>query len=178
MVTAINAETGREMWQKPAGGDIFATPAIASGLVFVATNAPSLVAFDLTSGRELWRRGVGGQSSPAIDEGTIFLGSDDQSLRAINAETGEVRWSSPLGYAIRASATVSGDDVFIGSGPTLNAVSRSDGSILWTQVTGGDVSADMVVVGDRVIATSHDGYVYALGPPQKSSSNAALDSND
>jgi outer membrane protein assembly factor BamB len=73
---------------------------------------------------------------------------------------------------------VSGDDVFIGSGPTLNAISRRDGSILWTHVTGDDVSADMAVVGDRVIATSHDGYVYALGPPETTVSTAGNDSND
>lgn len=178
MVTAISASTGREMWQKPAGGDIFATPAIAAGVVFVATNEPSLLAFDLKSGRELWQRGVGGQSSPAIDNGTIFLGGDDQALRAIDAKTGDVRWSSPMGYVIRASATVSGDDVFIGSGPTLNAVDRRDGKIVWTHVTGGDISADMAVIGDHVIATSHDGYVYALGPPEKIASSGDSTPND
>jgi outer membrane protein assembly factor BamB len=168
VVTGLDVGTGRELWQQPTGGDIYATPALADGMAFVATDEPSLLALDLKSGSIVWRRGVGGESSPAFSEGTVFLGGEDQSLRAIDAKTGEVRWSTPLGYAIRSSATVSDDAVFIGSGPTLNALSRRDGRTLWTHVTGGDVTSDLAIVADTVIASSHDGYVYALAPPAAS----------
>jgi outer membrane protein assembly factor BamB len=168
MVTAIDALTGREVWQEPTEGEIFATPALADGAAYVVTNAPSLIAFDLRTGKTRWEREVGGESSPAAGDGVIFLGGDDQSLRAIDAETGEVRWSSPLGYAIRSSATIVDDAVFIGSGPTLNAISQRDGQTLWTHVTGGEVSADLSVVAKVVVAGSHDGYVYALAPAEGS----------
>jgi outer membrane protein assembly factor BamB len=164
-VTGIDARTGRELWQSFAGGEVFATPAIGDGLVIVATTKPSLVAFELGSGKERWRREAGGESSPAITDGRVFLGGSDQALRVFDQESGEPGWSSPLGYKIRSSATVSDGAVFIGSGPALNAISQSDGRPLWTYVTGGDVTSDMAVVGGMVIATSHDGYVYALGPP-------------
>ena len=168
VVTAIDARTGRELWQRPTGGEAFTTPAIAHGVAFVATNAPSLTAFDLKTGNQLWRRDIGGESSPAAAGGTVFLGGDDQSVRAIDAATGETRWSSPLGYTIRSSVTYADDGVYIGSGPTLAAIDRHDGSSLWTHVTGGAVTADLAVVADRVIASSHDGYVYALGPSGQS----------
>lgn len=173
VVTAIDASTGREVWQELTGGEIFATPAIADGIAYIATTEPSLVAFDVQTGAELWQRGIGGESSPASEGGVVFLGGDDQSLRAIDADTGEIQWSSPLGYAIRSSATVTDDAVFIGSGPTLNALSRRDGSTLWTHVTGGEVSADLAVVADMVIASSHDGYIYALAPAGGSDQDAA-----
>jgi outer membrane protein assembly factor BamB len=169
-VTALDATTGRELWQDVVGGEAFATPTIADGVVYVVTNEPSLVALDLQRGHERWRLGVGGESSPALGRDTIYLGGDDQSLRAIDLERGEVRWSSPLGYAIRSSATLSDSTVFIASGPTLNAVSRQDGRTLWTHVTGGEVTADLVIVADMVIASSHDGYVYALAAPRPSGS--------
>jgi outer membrane protein assembly factor BamB len=162
VVTAIDARTGREMWQRPAGGEAFTTPAIAGGVAFVATNAPSLTAFELKTGAQLWRRDVGGESSPAAGDRFVFLGGDDQSVRALDATTGETRWSSPLGYAIRSSVTFADEAVYIGSGPTLTAIDRDDGSTLWTHVTGGIVTADLVVVAETVIASSHDGYVYAL----------------
>jgi outer membrane protein assembly factor BamB len=162
MVTAIDVETGREIWQSPAGGEVFATPAIADGIVFVATSAPALVAFDADTGDERWRRGVGGESSPATADGVVYLGGDDQALRAIDAQTGEVRWSSPLGYAIRSSATVAGDALIIGSGPTLSAIDTGDGETIWTHVTGGEITADPAVVENTVIVSSHDGYIYAL----------------
>ena len=165
-VTALDDGTGRERWQTKIGGNIYATPAIADGVVYVVTDAPSLFALDLNTGRALWHRGIGGESSPAVDGGAIFLGGDDQSLRELDAKSGEVRWSVPLGYAIQSSATVSDDVVFIASGPSLNALSKEDGHSLWTHVTGDDVTADLAVAGGMVIASSHDGYVYALGPPK------------
>ena len=173
-VTALDASTGRERWQTQIGGQIYATPAIADGVAYIVTNAPSLYALDVKTGKALWHRGIGGESSPAVDGGAIFLGGDDQSLRALDAKSGEVRWSAPLGYAIQSSATVSGDVVFIASGPTLNALSSLDGRMLWTHVTGDDVTADLAVAGGMVIASSHDGYVYALGPPRSIGAGGVL----
>lgn len=163
-VTGIAADSGRELWQESAGGEVFATPAIRDGLVLVATNRPSLVAYDLRSGTERWRRDAGGESSPAASDKLVFLGGSDQALRAFERESGTPLWSSPLGYEIRSSATFADGAVFIGSGPTLNAIDQEDGRTLWTYVTGGDITSDLAVAGDFVVATSHDGYVYALGP--------------
>ncbi len=162
VVTGLDAETGRELWQETLAGEVFATPAVARGVAFVVTNEPSLVALDLHSGTRLWQRDVGGESSAATVEGVVYLGGDDQSVRALDAETGDIRWSTPMGYAIRSSATYSGDAVFIGSGPTLTALDRSNGRTLWTHVTGGEITADLAVVANMVIASSHDGYVYAF----------------
>ena len=167
VVTAIDAGTGRELWQESTGGEAYTTPAIERGVAFVATNEPSLTAFDLKSGSQLWSRDIGGESSPAVGDGVIFLGGDDQSVRALDAETGETRWSTPLGYTIRSSVTFADEAVYIGSGPTLTAIDRDDGSTLWTHVTGGAVTADLAVVAETVIASSQDGYVYALGPSER-----------
>ena len=172
-VTGLDVGTGRQVWQRDVGGEVFATPAIAGGVVYVATTAPSLVALDVQTGVEQWRRGVGGESSPALAGNELFVGGDDQSLRALDRETGEVRWSSPLGYAIRSSATVTDQAVLIGSGPTLNAIDRRNGSILWTHVTGGEVTADLAAIAGMVVVGSHDGYVYALGPPEPESADGA-----
>ena len=166
-VTAIDAASGREIWQKKAGGEAFATPAIADGTVYIATDKPEFVAFDLKTGRERWRREVGGISSPGLADGMVYLGGADQSLRALDARTGDERWSSALGYAIESSASISDAVVFVASGPTLYALDRKDGRTLWSHVTGGVVSADLAVVADMVVASSHDGYVYALAAAEK-----------
>jgi outer membrane protein assembly factor BamB len=49
----------------------------------------------------------------------------------------------------------------------LTAINRKDGRTLWTHVTGGAVTADLAVVAETVIASSQDGYVYALGPAER-----------
>ncbi len=168
-VTALDTSSGREVWQKDVGEEVFATPAISDGVAFVVTKEPLLIALDLESGRELWREQVGGVSSPAIVDQTLYLGGDDQSLRAIDANSGKPIWSTPLGYAIESSATVSGAALFIASGPSLNAVDRATGRSLWTHVTGGPVTSDLAVVAGMVIAASHDGYIYALEAAEGSS---------
>jgi outer membrane protein assembly factor BamB len=163
-VTALDLETGRKRWQTKAGGEVFSTPAIARDTIYLATRKPSLVALDLATGRQLWQRGFGGESSPAVSNGSIFLGSDDQAARAVEARSGDLRWSSPLGYAIASSATVGDRAIFLASGPAINALDRGDGRLLWTYVTGGEITADLAIVANTVIASSHDGYVYALAP--------------
>ena len=172
VVTGLDADSGRELWQETLMGEVFATPAVERGVIFVATNEPSLVALDLRSGTPLWQRGVGGESSPAAAEGVVYLGGDDQAVRALDAATGETRWSTPMGYAIRSSPTYAGDAIFIGSGPTLAALNRSDGRTLWTHVTGGEITADLAVVANMVIASSHDGYVYAFGEADRGERSA------
>jgi outer membrane protein assembly factor BamB len=164
VVTGLEVGSGRELWQETISGEVFTTPAIEAGVVFVATNEPSLVALDIRTGTPIWQQGVGGESSPAIADGVVYLGGSDQSLRALDAQTGETRWSTPLGYAIRSSATFVDNAVFIGSGPTLTAVDSRDGHPLWTHVTGGEITADLAIVGNIVTASSHDGYIYALAP--------------
>lgn len=165
-VTGLDAASGRELWQEIIGGEIFATPALADETAYLVTNEPSIVALNMRTGSEKWRRGIGGESSPAIRGGMIYLGGDDQALRSLDAENGETQWSSPLGYTIESSTTISGDAVLVASGPTINAVNRKDGQTLWTHVTGGDVTADLSIVAGMVIANSHDGYVYALAPAE------------
>ena len=102
----------------------------------------------------------------AIEGGRVFLGGDDQSVRAFDLKSGQLSWSSPLGYPIRASATLADGALFVGSGPTLTALDQKDGKTLWTFVTGGDVTSDVAIADTMAIAASHDGYVYALGPPR------------
>ena len=107
-MTAIDAESGREMWQRTVGGEAFTTPAIARGVAYRGDERTVTHGVRLEIGTQLWRRDIGGESSPAAADGVVFLGGDDQSVRAIDAATGETRWSSPLGYAIRSSVDVCG----------------------------------------------------------------------
>lgn len=162
VVTAISADQGRKVWQAKLGAEIFATPAIVNGVVYVSTMEPQFVALDLGSGKEAWRRPIGGPSSPAIANGTIYVGGNDQAIRAITSDGGKDLWTSPLGYPIESSAIISGDALFIASGPSVTALNAEDGQTLWTYVTGDTVTADLSIISGMVLASGHDGYIYAL----------------
>ena len=161
-VTALNAETGREVWQEQLKAEVHATPAVVGGRVFVVTTAPEVVVLDLETGDVVWRAEAGGPSSPAVVDGLVFVGGEDQAMRALEAGSGEERWSTPLGYPIASSPASTGDLVYIASGPTITALDAESGKSLWGHVAGDVITADVAVVDGMVIASSHDGYVYAL----------------
>lgn len=161
-VSALNAETGREQWQTRLAAEVHATPAIANGRVYVVTTEPETVVLDLATGKELWRTAAGGPSSPAVTSAVVLVGGEDQALRALNTATGAEAWSTPLGYPIASSPAASGNTVYIASGPTISALDVKTGKILWDHVAGDTITADVAVVDDMVIASGHDGYVYAL----------------
>ena len=59
-------------------------PAIANGVVYVGSTDKHLYAFDIRTGRQIWRAATGGEitSSPTIADGTVIVGSDDGVVRA------------------------------------------------------------------------------------------------
>ncbi|MCA9878938.1 MAG: PQQ-binding-like beta-propeller repeat protein [Thermomicrobiales bacterium] len=161
-VTALNAETGRKAWQTRLRAEVHATPAIVGDQVFVVTTTPEVIVLDLDTGGEVWRAEAGGPSSPAVADGTVYVGGEDQAVRALDASNGEERWSTPLGYPIASSPASSGDLVYVASGPTITALDAESGQTVWGHVAGDVITADVAVVDGMVIASGHDGYVYAL----------------
>ena len=161
-ITALNAETGREVWQVRLKAEVHATPAIVGDRVFVTTTSPEIVVLDLATGGVVWRAEAGGPSSPAVADGTVYIGGEDQSVRALDAADGKERWSTPLGYPIASSPASAGDLIYIASGPTITALDAGSGKTVWGHVAGDIITADVAVIDGMVIASGHDGYVYAL----------------
>jgi outer membrane protein assembly factor BamB len=97
-----------------------------------------------------------------VADGMVYVGGEDQALRALDASNGEEHWSTPLGYPIKSSPASVGDLVYVASGPTITALDARSGKTLWGHVAGDTITADVAVVDGMVIASGHDGYVYAL----------------
>ena len=80
-ITAVEAETGRKLWQERVNGIFSASPVAADGKIyFVSETGETIV---LKSGREpliLARNDIGERlmASPAISNGQIFLRGDDR----------------------------------------------------------------------------------------------------
>lgn len=113
----------------------WATPALhPDGLIFVATDAGDLIAFDTTSGIPVWDDFVGGNawSSPVI--------VDDRLVIAVNCLTED--------HAIRAYDL---------SDP------RSPVQLWQREVGGGCIESTPAVWDGRIYVGSRDGFFYALG---------------
>ena len=83
IVTALNAETGREMWTAQVGRtDEVAMPATSNASIVMIVAGPALYALDKFSGKELFSYRLPSQPSagPVITEGSFFIPLSDESL--------------------------------------------------------------------------------------------------
>jgi outer membrane protein assembly factor BamB len=83
VVTALNADTGREMWTAQVGRtDEVAMPATSNASIVMVVAGPALYALDKFSGKELFSYRLPSHPSagPVITEGSFFVPLADNSL--------------------------------------------------------------------------------------------------
>ena len=158
IVRAIDLASGKEIWRAeyPApykvnpsaqghGPGPKSTPAISNGRVFTLGIGGVLSAFDLASGKLVWRvpaPGVlpeyGSAMSPLVDGSSVIVhvgGFDSGALTAFDAATGKPRWQwkgDGPGYGSPIIATFGGvRQVIAQTQKLLVGVSASDGALLW-----------------------------------------------
>jgi outer membrane protein assembly factor BamB len=174
LLLALDAATGRVLWQRKLGRCIASSPAIAGETLVLGVLAappqcdrdvPSYIAaFDVRTGRTLWRHGVGPvEASPLVVGGIAIVGSWDGRLRALDATTGTLRWSFRTGGPIKAGAALAGRNAIVGSyDDSLYAVDTHTGALRWSTAVGARFYATPTVAGGRVINATTDGVVHAF----------------
>jgi outer membrane protein assembly factor BamB len=86
--------TGTRKWYVPVKN----TTSLSLGSALYATGEDALIALDLQTGQEKWRRPLlGWARGSAVDRtGTIVYATADNTLYSVNAMTGAVNWSRAL----------------------------------------------------------------------------------
>ena len=120
---ALHAETGEEEWRSDVGGRLEATPAVADGLVLVASEEPStgvatVFALDAaTGGDPEWRFATPGPavpaSAPASADGRAVVATSDGVVRALNLDGGGEAWSADVRAAVSTRQVPAASDPFV-----------------------------------------------------------------
>jgi outer membrane protein assembly factor BamB len=158
VVTAFDLASGKQLWQdgvdapytiNPAatghGPGPKSTPLVANGRVFTLGISGIFSAYDLATGKLLWRKNApptppdfGTASSPVADGSNViaFLGGTGAgALTAMDAATGAVKWrwtGDGPGYSSPVIATIAGTRQIITQSQTkLVGVAAADGRLLW-----------------------------------------------
>jgi outer membrane protein assembly factor BamB len=119
VVTAVDLQTGKQIWQQryratyqvnPAaeshGKGPKSTPVVDGGRLFTLGISGTLSAFDAATGKPLWRKtfdrefdasspDFGVAMSPLVDDGNVFVhagGNKSGALMALDGATGTVKW--------------------------------------------------------------------------------------
>jgi outer membrane protein assembly factor BamB len=187
-VIALDAKTGRQIWQKPIerrevskrvafGGGV----AFFEGRLFVTTGYGIAVALDAKTGAEIWRKtyDIPLRGAPTIAQGRVLIITQDNQVFALNADDGADIWDNvgiaeTAGILGAASPAVSGDTVIVGfSSGELSALRLENGRNVWqdnlarsSRLTALESLADIdgapVVDRGRVFAIGHGGRMVAL----------------
>lgn len=187
-VTALDLQTGREVWQfrgkkdealRLAGG-----PGAGEGLVVVGSLAGDVIALDAASGSERWRAKVTSEviAAPLITQGTVYVRSNDGRISAFDAANGERRWFSEHelpALTIRGNAPLAWAPGVLFSGNddgTLSALALQDGRVLWQQTVGtpdgrtelermADVDSAPLIDGTQLFVSSFKNRTVAIDGP-------------
>ena len=88
VMRCLSLQTGDDIWATPLGARVTATPILAGGVLYVATETGELHALDARSGRLLFRDRVSSspiQASPLVLGETLFVAALDGTVRAYRA---------------------------------------------------------------------------------------------
>jgi outer membrane protein assembly factor BamB len=194
VVTALDADTGREIWTtgyaapytliKAAAAHGLgpkATPVYADGRLFTFGISGILSAFDAASGKLLWRKpapAVGPTFSTAMSplvDGRLLIvhlgGTDNGALTALDVSSGETRWQwtgDGPGYGSPVVADLGGiRQVVTFTQQNIVGVALATGELLWRRPfrTPPTVNAlTPLVSGGIVIISGQEQGVHALRP--------------
>jgi outer membrane protein assembly factor BamB len=159
---ALNLADGTEKFAVDLGGLAPGSPTILDDRIIAATGEGTVLALSLDGQKQLWKYDQVDQqsamfySSPAVsDDGVIVLGCRDRQVHAIDAKTGQRLWAFKTRGEVDATATISGDRVYIPSkDKKLYVLDLKTGRKLWDfvakrAITAGPAIADgVIVLGD------------------------------
>ena len=178
---AVDAESGKVVWQKDFERFSAASPTVADGVVYhplmnaqreERENAPGfLVAMDAETGKELWRFKAGAiESSPLFVNGVLYFGTFDDKLYALEARTRKVRWAYKTGDNVKGGPIFHRGNIYFGSyDGKVYAVDAATGKLRWeSEAQGGlrgagNFYATPALAYGRVFIGNTDGKVYAFG---------------
>jgi outer membrane protein assembly factor BamB len=155
---AVDPETGAEKWRFDSHGEVWSSPAVADGVVYITTQGlrdaypddptPSaLYAIDVKTGEQLWWFPLGpmdtSHSTPMVSAGMVVFGATHEDSEtgtwfALDAATGTELWRLETEHPIWGRSPGSnGNLIFLTEetdavGNLIRAVEPATGTTVWT----------------------------------------------
>lgn len=172
---ALDPASGAVRWRFPVPSQIFSTPAVADGVVYVHVRNDHVYALRAADGSLVWKTPAAlpeepwrqvwmnpSKSSPAVARGRVFVGIG-KDLVALDRATGRVLWKAATGGKVDSSPLVVGETVYVGSDDRVfSALAAGDGRKVWSFETGGRISSSPTSADGLVVIGASDGVLYAF----------------
>lgn len=131
-VTLPKGETANAhvAWSKTGRGSYMPTPLAYRGLLYVLANNGVLDAYDIASGKEIYRQrlplvGSGFSASPVAADGRIYLSNEDGEMLVVEAGAAFKHLATnSMGETLMATPAISDGVMFVRGASTLFAIAR------------------------------------------------------
>jgi outer membrane protein assembly factor BamB len=152
---AIDARTGRKLWETKAGTLAAASPAldVKDGLVIVpllSTNPSAtqsqvpgngrIVAMSMSNGKIRWTHPVppGSESSPLVWHGMVFFGDQNGTVYGLRASNGSTVWTYHASGAVKGGPALWNGILYFGDyAGRAYALNARNGRQIWAMSTSG-----------------------------------------
>lgn len=171
MAFALDAETGKVLWETRIGHLNASSPAYSKGRLYIVNLVPGhIVKMNAATGKVIWKHNLPGraESSPLVLGSSVYFGCENDYLYSLSTHNGNIRWKTQLGGPVKAAPAFRDGVLYVGDyGGDMNAVRASTGKLLWqsgslgTGVSGGEFYSTPAVAFGRVYAGNNDGRVYS-----------------
>jgi outer membrane protein assembly factor BamB len=155
----------RLAWSFKTSDEVYSSPKVIDGVVYVGSTDQHLYAIDAVTGKERWQCSTDGSvtSTPAIADGVVYVGCNDDHVYSVDAATGAVRWKFLTGAAMHSSPAVVEGWVYIGCRDHyVYAIDARTGQERW-RFKGGDwFNSSPKVAGNTLYIGCRDRNIYAL----------------
>jgi outer membrane protein assembly factor BamB len=177
-VVALDARSGKKLWEKSVGAPVRASPTASGERVFVVTKEGQVYCLSGSDGSELWnfqgqseRASILVNASPAVDGDTVVVPYPTGDVVALRASNGQAMWSESLARSRTASSlsamsdaarpAVAGGVVYaVGHAGRMVATSLKTGERLWS-LTVPSIQPPWVA-GDNIFVVDTGGQLLAV----------------
>lgn len=159
MVYSLDAGTGKRVWQFQTERQVFSSPAVVNGRVYVGEGLHqdagcNLYCLDARTGRKLWATPTKShtESSPAVVNNRVYFGAGEDGVYCLDAGTGKVIWHTG-GMHVDACPVVANGKVYVGTGYgqlRALALNAATGKVVWSTPCNLPVWGEPSVVGGAV----------------------------
>src|SRR5512132_3258294 len=177
-ITPVNATTLVPAWTWRAGTNLYASPTVYNGRIYIGAKSGVFSALDEATGAVVWKRSLGvtprltcslpgliATATVAVDPSTqvptVYVYATDGKLYALNADDGAIVWSSTVytpsrtvnDYFAWSSPTVINGIVYVGISSSCNNPSVRGGVAAFQQATGALIGTYFTVPDGEVGAS-------------------------
>ncbi len=186
-VLALKAQTGAQIWHQQANNELYSSPQVGGGRIYVAATAISqpgqsttreshLEVFNAANGTHTLQLGrtqfatasTQSISPPTLANGSIYSGTLGGSVSAVNASSNVVKWARTVNGEVDASPQLANGTLFVGvnvgtiEGNSIMALNANNGAVRWQRAIRNYAGSNIVVNGNTVYVGAEDGIVYAI----------------